>query len=109
MQHDTRRLTVAHDHLETAYEEVTRAIGLTERSMSEQAARRALDQLDLVLRKLQDEAVLRAKEYLRINTSNPPGNEVASMRWFAQLLKVEGIPFDTVTTAPGRGNIWARL
>ena len=57
MQHDTRRLTVAHDHLERAYEEVTRAVGLTERSMSEQAARRALDQLDLVLRKLQDEAV----------------------------------------------------
>ena len=57
MQHDARRLTVAHDHLETAYEEVTRAVGLTERSMSEQAARRALTQLDMVLRKLQDEAV----------------------------------------------------
>jgi acetylornithine deacetylase/succinyl-diaminopimelate desuccinylase-like protein len=61
------------------------------------------------LQKLQDEAVQRAKEYLRINTANPPGNEVASMQWFARMLKEEGIPFDTVTTAPGRGNIWARL
>lgn len=61
------------------------------------------------LQRLQDEAVQRAKEYLRINTSNPPGNEVASMQWFARLLQAEGIPFDTVTTAPGRGNIWARL
>lgn len=61
------------------------------------------------LQKLQDEAVQRAKEYLRINTSNPPGNEVATMQWFARLLQQEGIPFDTVTTAPGRGNIWARL
>lgn len=61
------------------------------------------------LLRLQDEAVQRAREYLRINTANPPGNEVASMQWFARLLQQEGIPFDTVTTAPGRGNIWARL
>jgi acetylornithine deacetylase/succinyl-diaminopimelate desuccinylase-like protein len=61
------------------------------------------------LRKLQDEAVQRAKEYLRINTANPPGNEAASMQWFARMLQQEGIPFDTVSSAPGRGNIWARL
>jgi acetylornithine deacetylase/succinyl-diaminopimelate desuccinylase-like protein len=61
------------------------------------------------LQKLQDEAVQRAKEYLRINTANPPGNEVASMQWFARMLQQEGIPFDTATSAPGRGNIWARL
>ena len=61
------------------------------------------------LQRLQDEAVQRAKEYLRINTANPPGNEAESMRWFARILQQEGIPFDTVTTAPGRGNIWARL
>lgn len=59
--------------------------------------------------KLQTEAVQRTREYLRINTANPPGNEVESMRWFARILKQEGISFDTVVTAPGRGNIWARL
>ena len=61
------------------------------------------------LQRLQDEAVQRAKEYLRINTANPPGNEEASMKWFARILQQEGIPFDTVSSAPGRGNIWARL
>ena len=61
------------------------------------------------LQRLQDEAVSRAKEYLRINTANPPGNEEASMKWFARILQQEGIPFDTASSAPGRGNIWARL
>jgi len=58
---------------------------------------------------LQREAVQRTREYLRINTTNPPGNEVESMRWFARIFEQEGIPFDTVVSAPGRGNIWARL
>lgn len=66
-------------------------------------------QQNIDIAKLQTEAVQRTREYLRINTSNPPGNEVASMRWFARILKQEGIPFDTATSAPGRGNIWARL
>src|SRR5687768_14557775 len=61
MQKDTRRLTVARDHLQCAYEEITRAIGLTERSMAEQAAVRGRDQLDMVLRKLQDEAIRAAR------------------------------------------------
>ena len=59
--------------------------------------------------KLQAEAVQRTREYLRINTTNPPGNEVETMRWFARILQQEGIPFDTASSAPGRGNIWARL
>ena len=61
------------------------------------------------LARLQDEAVRRTREYLRINTTNPPGNEVETMRWFARILAQEGIPFDTASSAPGRGNIWARL
>ena len=59
--------------------------------------------------KLQTEAVQRTREYLHINTTNPPGNEVETMRWFARIFKAEGIPFDTATSAPGRGNVWARL
>ncbi|HEY8106533.1 MAG TPA: M20/M25/M40 family metallo-hydrolase [Gemmatimonadales bacterium] len=58
---------------------------------------------------LGDEAVKRAVEYLRINTTNPPGNEDQTMRFFARILADEGIPFDTASSAPGRGNIWARL
>jgi len=58
---------------------------------------------------LEDEAVQRTIEYLRINTTNPPGNEDQTMRFFARILAQEGIPFDTASSAPGRGNIWARL
>ena len=72
-------------------------------------ASRVAAQSPAELQRLQDEAVQRGREYLRINTSNPPGNEAETMRWFARILQQEGIPFDTVTTAPGRGNIWARL
>jgi acetylornithine deacetylase/succinyl-diaminopimelate desuccinylase-like protein len=61
------------------------------------------------LPKLEDEAVRHAREYLHINTTNPPGNEVETMRWFARIFQREGIPFDTAVSAPGRGNIWARL
>ncbi|HVF38468.1 MAG TPA: M20/M25/M40 family metallo-hydrolase [Gemmatimonadaceae bacterium] len=72
-------------------------------------ARSVTSQQNIDLPRLQSEAVQRTREYLRINTANPPGNEVASMRWFAGILKQEGIPFDTLVSAPGRGNIWARL
>jgi len=66
-------------------------------------------QQSIDLAKLQDDAVRHTREYLRINTTNPTGNEVESMRWFARILQQEGIAFDTATSAPGRGNIWARL
>jgi hypothetical protein len=55
MQNDTRRLTVARDHLRAAYEEVTRAQGQAERSMAEAAAGRALSHLDLVWKRLEHE------------------------------------------------------
>jgi len=61
------------------------------------------------LAKLQDEAVQRGREYLQINTTNPPGNENRTMQFFARIFAQEGIPFDTASSAPGRGNIWARL
>lgn len=58
---------------------------------------------------LEDEAVQRASQYLRINTTNPPGNEDQTMQFFARIFAAEGIAFDTASSAPGRGNIWARL
>jgi acetylornithine deacetylase/succinyl-diaminopimelate desuccinylase-like protein len=73
------------------------------------AAPIAAAQQPIDIAKLQDDAVRRTREYLRINTTNPPGNEVETMRWFARILQQEGIPFDTASSAPGRGNIWARL
>lgn len=64
-------------------------------------------QLDLAA--LQDEAVDWLQEYIRINTINPPGNETAGAEFFARIFEDEGIEYEMAESAPGRGNIWARL
>lgn len=61
------------------------------------------------LTRLGDEAVQRVQEYLRINTINPPGNESRAVDFFAAIFDAEGIEYETAESAPGRGNIWARL
>ncbi len=68
------------------------------------AAAQAVD-----LEQLQADAVRLTQEYLRLNTVNPPGNEVLGAEFFADVFDREGIAWDTVSSAPGRSNIWARL
>ncbi len=46
---------------------------------------------------------------VRINTTNPPGNELAGARYLADILQKEGIPSEIIETAPGRGALVARL
>ena len=58
---------------------------------------------------LQDEAVGWLQEYIRINTINPPGNEIRGAEFFARIFDAEGIKYEITESAPGRGNIWARL
>lgn len=61
---------------------------------------------------LQAETRQRLSEYLRINTSNPPGNELATARWLQDVLAKEGIDgqiLDTAELGPGRANFYARL
>ena len=58
---------------------------------------------------LQDEAVAWLQSYIRVDTINPPGNEAAGVQFLKKILDAEGIPYDTAESAPGRGNIWARL
>tara|TARA_R110002110_G_scaffold147129_2_gene337508 strand:- start:213815 stop:214375 length:561 start_codon:yes stop_codon:yes gene_type:complete len=57
----------------------------------------------------QDIALERLMEYVGINTVNPPGNEIRGAEFFAEIFEEEGIPYEMVESAPGRGNIWARL
>lgn len=62
--------------------------------------------------KLQDEAVGLLQQYLRINTSNPPGNELQTARFLHDLLAREGIEsqiLDTLELPAGRANFYARL
>jgi len=46
---------------------------------------------------------------VRINTVNPPGNELAAARYLAGILEKEGITPQVVETALGRGAVFARL
>jgi acetylornithine deacetylase/succinyl-diaminopimelate desuccinylase-like protein len=55
------------------------------------------------------ESVQRLTEYVRIDTTNPPGNESRAVEWLAQIFKAEGIEYQTGESAPGRGSIVARL
>jgi len=55
------------------------------------------------------EASRRLQQYLRIDTTNPPGNEREAVAFFADIFEREGIAYETVEPEPGRGSIWARL
>src|SRR5438046_10142232 len=58
---------------------------------------------------LGSETVELMRAYLRVNTTNPPGNETAGARFLAQVLDGDGIASETAESAPGRGNLVARL
>ena len=57
----------------------------------------------------QDMAVDLMQKYLRINTSNPPGNEIEAARWFKSIFDQYGIQNEIFEYKPGRANIIARL
>ena len=58
---------------------------------------------------LGDEATALLSQYLRINTTNPPGNEIAAARWLAEVLRRDGIEARIFEPAPGKANLYARL
>ncbi len=66
------------------------------------AAERDLETLAL-------QAVRLLQEYVRVDTTNPPGNETRGVEFLAAQLEAAGIEYETAESAPGRGNIWARL
>lgn len=49
------------------------------------------------------------QEYLRIDTSNPPGNEQRAAEWLKRIFDSEGIENRILPYAPGRANLWARI
>jgi acetylornithine deacetylase/succinyl-diaminopimelate desuccinylase-like protein len=57
----------------------------------------------------QDETVKLLQEYLRIDTSNPPGNELKTAEFFQKLFDRAGIENTVFEYLPGRANIYARL
>ena len=58
---------------------------------------------------LEDEAVAWLQQLIQVDTINPPGNETRAVEFYADIFDAEGIEYETAESAPGRGNIWARL
>jgi acetylornithine deacetylase/succinyl-diaminopimelate desuccinylase-like protein len=58
---------------------------------------------------LPQEALVWLQDLIRINTSNPPGNELAAANYVAAVLEREGIPHEVIEITPGRGIVIARL
>lgn len=49
------------------------------------------------------------QELIRIDTTNPPGNETAAAEYIAKAFTAADIPYEIVGPEPGRGSIVARL
>lgn len=65
--------------------------------------------MSLSAAEIEAEAVCLLRQYVQIDTTNPPGNELASARFLAALLAREGITATLYESAPGRANLYARL
>jgi acetylornithine deacetylase/succinyl-diaminopimelate desuccinylase-like protein len=61
------------------------------------------------LQKYSDLAVTWMQQYLRIDTTNPPGNEMRAVSFYKKILDEEGIENRAFEYAPGRGDLWARI
>lgn len=56
-----------------------------------------------------DETIRLLQGLIRLDTSNPPGNEMLAARHIANILRDNGIEPVVIETAPNRGNVIARL
>ncbi len=59
--------------------------------------------------RLGDETVDLCLRYLMIDTTNPPGGEIAGATFLADVLSGDGIPSEIAEAAPGRANLLARV
>jgi acetylornithine deacetylase/succinyl-diaminopimelate desuccinylase-like protein len=59
--------------------------------------------------KARDEALQILQSLVRLDTSNPPGNETKAAEYLKSILDKEGIAAEVLTLEPGRGNVVARL
>ncbi len=55
------------------------------------------------------EATRYLQEYIRIQTVNPPGNEIEGVKFFKKIFEKESIPYQIFEPSPGRGSILATL
>jgi acetylornithine deacetylase/succinyl-diaminopimelate desuccinylase-like protein len=82
-------------------------------SLTPLAVARAQQPAPIDWNRLRDETVQVLADYLKINTTNPPGNELQTALYLKRILGREGIESQILDTAElkpaGRANLYARL
>ncbi len=58
---------------------------------------------------MEEQALAWLQEFIQVDTINPPGNESRAVEFLGNILTAEGISWQSAESAPGRGNLWARL
>jgi len=62
-----------------------------------------------LLREVEDEVTALLSDLIRINTTNPPGNETSAAKFLAKALEEEGLRCEVVGSSKGRGNVITRI
>ena len=62
-----------------------------------------------ILNGVKQEVTQLLRELIRIDTTNPPGNETQAATYIAQYLANEGFKTEIIESAPGRGSVITRL
>ena len=87
------------------FAETAKALGSAEQPLGMASSSIPADHL----KQYSDLAVTWMQEYLRIDTTNPPGNEMRAVTFYKKILDQEGIENRAFEYTPGRGDLWARL
>ena len=62
-----------------------------------------------LLKEIEEEVTALLSDLIRINTTNPPGNETQAAKYLAETLEKEGFKCEVLESAPRRGNVITRL
>ncbi len=74
-----------------------------------QLFRAAVPKSDAEWRAAGQEAATLLSQYIAINTTNPPGNELKAAEWLRAVLGREGIEAQIFEPGPGKANLFARV
>ena len=62
-----------------------------------------------LFKEIEGEVTELLSQLIRINTTNPPGNEIAAAKYLASNLEKDGFKCELYESSPGRGSVVARL
>jgi acetylornithine deacetylase/succinyl-diaminopimelate desuccinylase-like protein len=62
-----------------------------------------------ILKEIEHEITDLLSNLIKLNTTNPPGNETQAATYIAKYLSKKGLPSEIIESAPNRGNVVARL